>query len=153
MMEEVSGLDTIIANLNREISKIEGKVQKGLTLAGLFVKGRSMEKTPVDVGNLRGSHYVVSGDGAIDAGGPFKPDRKGGTRVADEHLPHVQDASSRIRSKNKPFIEIGLSAYYAEAVHEDLEARHPTGGTKFLERAFRENQKQMLEIVKRFAKR
>ncbi len=149
---EVSGLDEIIKNLNREVKKIEGNVQKGLTLAGLVVKGESMKNTPVDVGNLRASHYLVSGDGTRNEEANLRPDRSGNSRVADEHSGHVQEALANARSKNRPFVEIGLTAFYAEFVHEDLEARHTTGGAKYLERAFHENKKRFLDTVRRMAK-
>ena len=149
---KVSGLDTIIKNLNKEVAKIEGNVQKGLTIAGLFIKGRSMDKTPVDVGNLWASHYLVSGDGTKSEETGFRPDRSGSNRVADEHSGHIQEALVRMRTKNKPFIEIGLTAFYAEHVHEDLEARHPTGECKFLEKAITQNYKKTVDTIKRFAK-
>lgn len=149
---KVSGLDEIISNLNKKISKLKGNVQKGLTLAMLEIKGKSMDKTPVDVGNLRSSHYLVSGDGTKNTQSNFRPDKKGSNKVAQEHLGHVNEAASNARSQNRPFAEIGCTAFYAVDVHEDLEARHTTGGCKFLERAITEGQGKILSTVKRFAK-
>jgi hypothetical protein len=52
------GGDRVIATLNKEISQIRGATYEGLYQAGLLVKARSVVKTPVDTGNLRGSAYV-----------------------------------------------------------------------------------------------
>jgi hypothetical protein len=162
----VEGLDTVLKNLNKEISKLKGNVQKGLTLAMTFIKGQSMDKTPVDVGNLRASHYLVTGDGHVsDEAKGFKtkyPKKSGkkitasqvasAAKVASEHQSHVSEAKANATSKRAPFAEIGCTAFYAVYVHEDLEARHITGGAKFLERSIHENQGKILDTVKRFAK-
>lgn len=54
----LEGLDAVIANLNREVSKIKGRSLKGLIRAAIVVR-RDMDKTPplipIDIGNLRGS--------------------------------------------------------------------------------------------------
>lgn len=167
---KVQGLDTIIANLNKEIKSIEGDIQKGLTLGMMLVKGDSMSGTPVDTGNLRGSHYLVSGNGSVsDEGKKFiTVDKKGkpnksGEKVASEHPGHVSKAKSNALSKRKPFCEIGCTAFYAEAVHEDMEAshvkEHKTGGTfqsghaKFLQIALADNRDRVLALVKKYARR
>lgn len=149
------GLDTILKNLNKEIAKIKGDVQKGLTLGALVVKGKSMTSTPVDTGNLKGSHYLVSKDGAMDqtAGSDFSTQDDSGKKVAAEHPGKVDAAKSRIKGKSHPFVEIGCTAFYAEKVHEDLEAKHVSGKAKFLEDAIKENQSLILDSVRRFAKR
>jgi hypothetical protein len=146
------GLDEVLVKLNKAIHEIEGKVQKGLTLAMLEVKGKSMSDTPVDVGNLRGSHYLVTGDGTVSTENSFLPDKRGKTQVGTEHRPHVNAAANNAKSKGKPFAEVGCSAYYAESVHENLEARHVTGKAKFLEDAIKTNSSKILSTVKRFAK-
>lgn len=43
----VKGFDTVMRNLKKEISNIEGKTLKGVLKAALFVKGESQEITPV----------------------------------------------------------------------------------------------------------
>jgi hypothetical protein len=48
----------ILRNLNKEIRRIKGVVPAGLRLAALLVKAESQKRTPVDTGNLRGSHYT-----------------------------------------------------------------------------------------------
>ena len=166
----VKGLDEMLRNLNKAISGIIGDVQKGLTLGALKIKGESMEKTPVDTGNLRASHYLVSGDGTrSEHKQDFKPtDSKGkpsksAAQVASEHSGHVSEAASNAKAKAKPFVEIGCTAFYAEKVHEDLNAKHiktnkkgdavRIGQAKFLETAIKENADKLVGWVKRFAKR
>lgn len=63
----VEGLEQVQRNLNREIKQIRARTKTGIWLAGLFIKGAALPKTPVDTGNLRQSAYVT----AFDApGGP-----------------------------------------------------------------------------------
>lgn len=50
-----------IKRLNVEIAKIKGKTTQGLIAAATFVKVKSQDRTPVDLGNLKASHYVTSG--------------------------------------------------------------------------------------------
>lgn len=58
MAKQITGLDKVIANLNKEIQNIEERSMKGLIEAEIIVR-RDMENTPplvpVDTGNLRGS--------------------------------------------------------------------------------------------------
>ncbi len=48
--------------------------------------------------------------------------------------------------------EVGAVAEYAIYVHEDLEAHHPTGEAKFLERAIDESRPKIRDILKKFIK-
>lgn len=148
-------IEALIKRFNDEIKAIGKDAQKGLILGGLKMKGDSMKMTPVDTGNLRGSHYMVSGVGTdSDAGMEegFDVSDDSGRRVAAEHSGHVSQAKANA-ARLVPFIEVGCTAFYAEKVHEDLEAKHTTGNAKFLELAFRDNAPKILELVKRFAKR
>ena len=53
----LKGLDDVLANLNKEIKKIEGATLKGLLAAGTFIKGESQEITPVEFGVLNNSAF------------------------------------------------------------------------------------------------
>ena len=53
-----TGLNEVLRNLNKEIVALKQRTTAGLWEAGLEVKRRSMELTPVDTGNLRASHYT-----------------------------------------------------------------------------------------------
>lgn len=48
-------------------------------------------------------------------------------------------------------VVIGYGAEYAAAVHEDMEARHTVGQAKYLEQAVRQNERAIVDIVRRFA--
>lgn len=48
--------------------------------------------------------------------------------------------------------EVGFSTKYAVHVHENLEAHHPVGEAKFLERAVMESTKDILSIISAEAK-
>lgn len=58
----VTGLNKVLANLNREIKKIEGRTKAGLWQAALIIQRRSMQLTPVDENNLRPSAYAHAYD-------------------------------------------------------------------------------------------
>ncbi len=45
-------------NLNRALTGIRGRTKSGIKLAAMLVMGQSKKNTPVDTGNLKGSHYV-----------------------------------------------------------------------------------------------
>lgn len=55
------GKGKALRNLSREIRNIERRTLQGMYAAGLLVKGHSQNMTPVDKGNLKASHYVVTG--------------------------------------------------------------------------------------------
>ncbi len=176
---KVIGLDKVLVNLNKEIAKIEGDVQKGLTLGMQIIKRDSMDQTPVDTGNLRSSHYVVVAKGAQDTrSGSFKTVDDSGKRVASEHPKHIAESIANAKAKRGPFAEVGCTAFYAEKVHEDLQASHvkelytggkkkgkkfvgpmqpvpmgPVGKAKFLEDSIRKNADKVLALIKLYAKR
>ncbi len=155
MRIETIGIDAVLKNFSKEISKIRGNVQKGLTLGALRVKAESVKRTPVEFGNLRASHYVIEGGGIISEGSSptFRPGRPGVMeRIAREHPSHLAEAVAESSSKSNAFVEIGCTAFYAIFVHENLEARHVVGEAKFLENAIRQELNNWLGIIERFAK-
>lgn len=58
MTVKVTGIDKVLENLNKEIGKLRGRSMKGLLKAGLLVQREAQKKTPVELGNLRGSAYT-----------------------------------------------------------------------------------------------
>ena len=66
---KLAGLDKVIAKLNTEVSKIEGRTLKGLIRAAIIVR-RDMDKVspkiPVDTGNLRQSFFIINFPYCID---------------------------------------------------------------------------------------
>ena len=114
----ISGIDTVLSNLNRRIVDINGRGRQGLQTAGFMVLGTSRELTPVDTGNLRAGSYTQP-----------------------------------VESSGNPGVEIGYTAGYAVFVHERTELHHePPTQAKFLETALKQNEKRILEIIRRAAK-
>lgn len=54
----LTGGDNIIANLNKRLAGIEGNTHKGMQRAGLMIKRKAQEQTPVVSGTLKGSAFV-----------------------------------------------------------------------------------------------
>ena len=52
----LKGMATVMRNLTKEVAKVQGAERVALGQAALLVKRESMNKTPVDTGNLRASH-------------------------------------------------------------------------------------------------
>jgi hypothetical protein len=57
-MTKTRGIEEVLANINREISEIQGRGVDGLLEAGLSLQRRSQSKVPVEYGNLRASAYT-----------------------------------------------------------------------------------------------
>lgn len=153
------GLDTVLKNLNLHIKKIEGRTVSGMLAASLKVKRDAIILAPIDTGNLRNSTYVVTGGGGTKAKvkqtgneGDFK-NKSASSDNADimrsDHNIIISQAKNR--GAKEPFAEIGFTAFYALLVHESVGAHHRTGQAKFLERAFLENKKIILETIRKRA--
>ena len=54
----ISGIDRVLANLNRSIVGVKSRSRQGLQAAALVVLGASKALTPVDTGNLRAGTYT-----------------------------------------------------------------------------------------------
>lgn len=165
------GLDTILRNLNNLIKEVEGDISKGMMLGMQLIKRDSMDETPVDTGNLRGSHYVVVKGLPGDEGKTVKFEtsvKKGkpnpsGVKVAAEHMGHVQEAKAQAQAYRGPASEVGCTAFYAEKVHEDTQASHmkadkegnpvQIGKAKFLEDSIRKNANRLFKLICQHAKR
>lgn len=125
----LSGLDQVLTRMNLEINGIKERGFDGLLEAGLKIEAASNRRAPRDLGNLVGSSYA----------------RK------------AQDRSLSV--------EVGYTALYAAAVHENLEMAlkgqprasgrgvywGPKGESKFLEKTVRENEKAIVDIVRKRA--
>jgi len=57
---EVTGINDVVRNLNREIRNIENRTRAGMREAALVVRKRSQELTPVDKENLKASAYTTA---------------------------------------------------------------------------------------------
>ncbi len=146
------GVEKVLANLNREIKKIENRTQAGLTAAGLFVRGEAQERTPVDTGNLRNSAYTITPGGrtiragSVSFSGPQAEGLIAGHKTAIEAA-----AGIAAKLKGEMYAEIGFTAFYAVFVHE-IQKTYNVGDWKYLERALFDNQAKILQIIKDKAK-
>lgn len=57
-VSSISGLDTVLSNLNREIQGIKDRSMASLIRSGLRIQRVSQQRTPVDTGNLRASAFT-----------------------------------------------------------------------------------------------
>lgn len=93
----ISGLDTVLMNLNREILKIKGRNRAGMAAVGLMIKGRSIQRAPERTGHLRGSFHQRSWD-----------DTRGvGVTIYNTaaYAPHVHEIEREYRGGEWKFIE------------------------------------------------
>ena len=160
---KLEGLDTVLKNLNSEIKKIRGATRKGLIKATIKVAGDSMRITPIDTSNLVHSIFTVvagGGEPAHETGNPeFKQASPTTKRKADvgrlqaDHRQNVNEAKAD-GSYLVPIGTIGYTAYYAAYVHEmsnDVNWTKSGTGNKFLETSFKQNHKEILNIIQREA--
>jgi hypothetical protein len=164
---KVTGLQTVLKNLNREIEAMERASVRGLYRGGLLIQRTAQTNSPVVTGNLRASGYTVT-VGAGFAGGKmpaFKGKNK--NKLGRAHVAEVLDANGALSKTNGPQCIVGFTAAYAAFVHENPNAgrgkaaagkpiykrRSEVGGAKFLERSVAENQKKVLQLIEIEARR
>lgn len=154
----IRGEETVMANLNREISKIKAKSEKGLILAAAYALQQT-EKipplTPVDTGNLRASRFITSVSaahvGSIQGTGKFKGKKAG--EMMTNHIMVKEEAKMIVGSQNslnRKFVMFGYTANYGGFVHEMLGAtfHRPGSGPKWLEASIKRNTSKMVQIIK-----
>ena len=85
--------------------------------------------------------------GMLKAGHFISLKSKEGTPVDTGNLRGSTYVSEGTDVKGNPIIEVGLTAEYAVAVHENLEVKYVTGSAKFLQRAVNDNRKKIRDLV------
>ena len=152
------GLDTVVKNLNAEISKIENGSLAGLLRATVIVR-RSIDSetpmVPVDTGNLRSSWFVVSSKGNIEKGGSARfVDRPKNIleQLRTDHSTIIRSSITNAKGMI-PKVIFGFSAFYAEYVHEAIGTnfKRPGSGAKYLEAAIKSNAMKILDMVRQEA--
>jgi len=112
-------------------------------------------------GHVNGLDTILRNlNGAIDdiEGGTIEGLLAGGLiieRTAKRYVPVLTGNlknSGYTRKVGPRTVEVGFSAAYAVFVHENLEARHRNGQSKYLQRAVVEKRTDVLEQVQRRAK-
>lgn len=150
-ISEITGMDTVMRNLNAAIEKIEGRTLAGVIQGALLVQRRAVQRTPVDSGNLRASaHTVIAG--SVMQG--EKPDFKGkrAAQLAMNHAAQVAEKKAALAAEVNPMAEVGFSANYGLYVHENLSANFKEGGAKFLQSAVAESRADIVRIIQEKAK-
>jgi hypothetical protein len=135
------GINKVVKNLNKELSRIEVKGAAGLIKATILIR-REMDtvppKIPVDTSNLRSSWFVTSAQGIKQ-----KP-KFDDTGAANS-------AASRAKTYRKPVVIMGFAASYAVLVHErigaDINWNRPGSGGKFFEAALVRNKEEIIQII------
>lgn len=145
-------VDQVMANLNKQIKKIEGRTQAGITAAGQFVRAEAQKRCPVDTGNLRNSAYVVTPGGRQIGGGPKFTGEMAEGLIAG-HASAIEEAARMAEELlgHEMYAEIGFTAAYAVFVHE-IKKNYTVGDWKYLERALYDNQDRILHIISSRAK-
>lgn len=157
----VKGLPEVIANLNKEILRIEGVTRKGLILASAIIH-QDTEKTPpltpVDLGNLRASRFTVTATSTPRGSGVNQFKGKKQALLSIEHSATITEGQGIIRNfdrANKAVsLMMGYSANYAMWVHENIGAnfQRPGAGPKWFEAAIKRNKDKIVQIVATNAK-
>jgi len=151
--QTLSGLSEVLRRLNKEIEDIELHTREGLTEAALVVKADSVRKTPIDLGNLRNSAFILVTDGQADNTSPSFVGKDAG-KASDDHSKAIAEAR-RIVGKGKYRFNaiVGYTANYALWVHEMPSHFNFNSGTnKFLEKALLKNKNRILKILVKHAR-
>ncbi|MCP4475385.1 MAG: hypothetical protein GY821_12635 [Gammaproteobacteria bacterium] len=161
------GLSKVLKGINKEMGKLENASVDGLLEAALLIRGDAQRITPVDTGNLKASAYVMWGGKGRSIKSKSEPLDQGEMskrkNTGPDHATVISQRDVANQKNRSPFAEIGYTANYAAAVHERLKSRHAKpekkggrmvqiGQAKFLEQAFLQNEKRVLQIIRRRAK-
>lgn len=152
---KITGVEKVMANLNKEVAKIKGASMKGLVLSVSMIR-RSMDKTPplipVDLGNLRASFFSVTGFGKATNKSPgFKGDDA--AQMGSDHSSVVSKSAAKVTGRT--LVIFGFSANYAAAVEENNSPKHwnrKGSGRAFMQSAISRNKSMILQIIAREAK-
>lgn len=144
-------MDSVLRELNKQASKIQRGSLDGLVEAGLFVKNRALPQTPIDLGNLRSSGYVVWSKGEKGSSGDFNGDPKLVSKLARNHATSKIQNQAAVTGNSKPSVRIGFSAFYAGFVHE-INKNYNVGNWKYLQNVLEQDGKKILAIIQKRAK-
>lgn len=134
---QVTGMDKVLENLAKGIEQIEGASERGTLKAAMMIRKRSMKLTPVRLGNLRNSAYVVSPGldvPGVDEGGGFKGKESGDMSTRHEEDKMFSEMVAIAKSRRGPTSGVGYSAVYSFSVHENPKSG-AAGGTALADEA------------------
>jgi hypothetical protein len=170
----VQGFETVMNNLNAEIAKIKDASMKGLIECAIEVRRdteKTPAKTPVDLGNLRASWFVVTSSGKQpddqwntgfrNAKGESRERKASKTsataaRMISDRANAITEMSARAKTflpVGKQVVIMGYSANYAVYVHENMKAdikwKRSGSGPKWFQESVYRNSSKMLGIIKK----
>lgn len=150
-MANIAGLSSLRAKIDKELSKKKERLYIGLTRAGLELQAMSKVIVPVDYGNLKASSFVASPSTQFDNGNTMVVEVGYNAAYAIFVHENLEAAHGAV-----------FNAKYAEEIAEAKRLRRKNaGGTtgpfrtprgenqqaKFLEKPFRDNYRELLEII------
>ena len=153
-MNELKGLSDVLRNLNKETRNIQRGLVAGLTESALVIKRVSVPYTPIQLGNLRGSAFILVSGGSSDNSSPSFVGI-GSEKMAADHPNSISAMRSVVGDGlgDKLLAVVAYSAFYAWYVHEMPGSYNfNSGSNKFLERAVLETQSKILGILKKHAR-
>lgn len=152
----LKGMEVVMSNLNTQLTGIKVRSMKGLVMAAAHIRNETEQTpplTPVDLGNLRASWFVVTPTSvAVGKGiGQFKGPNA--AKLSTEHTSNVMEAQGMTASQSnatKQFITMGYGVEYSGFVHEMVGAnfKRSSAGPKWLESAIKNNIGKIVQIVK-----
>lgn len=170
----IRGINKVLENLTKETDAIKSGSAKGVLKGALLVIGKSQTLTPIRLGNLRNSRFVISSSlPSPEQGGNFEGPQASSMSSQHQKEKGVVGAETISKSKggNSPTAAVGYSAVYALSVHEnpnagsagntagsDASRQNPAvalssihskaGQWKFLEKPLQENSSRVLALIK-----
>jgi len=162
---QIHGFKEVEANLNRQLEGIKSRSMKGLIMGAALVRNETEKTpplTPVDLGNLRASWFVVTAKGVQVGKGTHGFRGPKAAKISSDHSATIGEAQgmAAVQSVGKKKVLImGYSANYALYVHEGhgeiglgMHYKRPESGPKWFESAVKNNSQKIVQIVKDNAK-
>jgi len=164
----ISGLDEVVQNMNKQVEQIEGVTLKGLIRASIPIRRTAQKLCPVVTGNLKASAYTVTSRGNVQAGKSPTFTGDNADEMSSNHSSTVDERQYAVKNDNNPTVEVGFTAVYAAAVHENpstgqtpvseaynskgQKIASTVGQWKFLEEALKQNENYVISVIKQEAK-
>lgn len=120
----LTGMNEVLANLNRQIKGVSGRSERGLLLAGNYLLSKSQPQVPVEYGPLKASGFARK-----------HPTKKMSVQVGYRQAYALwvhENTEEKLRGQPRPS---GLGTYW-----------NP-GNSKYLERPLREESPTMVRII------
>jgi hypothetical protein len=171
----MDGIRSVVEGINKELMNIRGHTLGGLIKATALIRHETEHgavKTPVDLGNLRASWFVVSSKGSIVRGGGAGHTPEGMSKsfkgpnaesIAKGHTGMLKEMQGKVNILSNiykgPFVIMGYSANYTFYVHEMIgvvgykSKENPRGwsrsgsGPKWFEAALKKHRNNIVKIV------